>query len=320
MQDMRGSTQIDPQMQAILRQTAVIGRKPFSTLTPSQARAWFDPGFTMLGRERKEVSKIEDRKFRGPAGEIPVRIYTPFGKGPFGGLIYFHGGAFVVGNLDTHDAICRDLTAGAGCVTISVDYRLAPEHKFPAAPEDCYAATRCAYDIGKHFNVDPNRIAVGGDSAGGNLAAVVAQMARDRRCPRIVFQLLMYPVTDAVNETPSQREFKDEFTISKADVDWSYGHYLSDTDRMNPYASPGLAKSFVGLPSAYVLTAEFDPLRDEGEAYAEVLRRASVKVKLKRYEGVCHGFVSFASVLDVGKRAIADCCAELRASIGGQRL
>jgi acetyl esterase len=205
-------------------------------------------------------------------------------------------------------------------VTISVDYRLAPEHKFPAAPEDCYAATRCAYDIGKHFNVDPNRIAIGGDSAGGNLAAVVAQMARDRRCPRIVFQLLMYPVTDAVNETPSQREFKDEFTISKADVDWSYGHYLSDIDRMNPYASPGLAKSFVGLPSAYVLTAEFDPLRDEGEAYAEVLRRASVKVKLKRYEGVCHGFVSFASVLDVGKRAIADCCAELRASIGGQRL
>jgi acetyl esterase len=274
----------------------------------------------MLGRERKEVSKTEDRKFQGPNGEITIRIYTPFGKGPFGGLIYFHGGAFVVGNVDTHDAICRDLTSGAGCVRISVDYRLAPEHKFPAAPEDCYAATRCAYDSGRQFNVDPNRIAVGGDSAGGNLAAVVAQMARDRRGPRIVFQLLMYPVTHAVNETPSQREFKDEFTISKADVDWSYGHYLSEGDRMNPCASPGLSKSFAGLPSAYVLTAEFDPLRDEGEAYAEALRRASVKVKLKRYKGVCHGFVSFAAVLDVGRRAIAYCCAELRTSIGGYSL
>ncbi len=305
-------------MRAILRQATVIGRKPLHTLTPSEARAWFDPRVTILDMKRKEVSKIEERKLQGPAGEIPVRIYMPFGKGPFGCLIYFHGGAFVVGNLDTHDAICCDLTAGAGCVTISVDYRLAPEHKFPAAPEDCYSATRCAYDTAEQINVDPNRIAVGGDSAGGNLAAVVAQMARDRRGPKIAFQLLLYPLTDAVNETRSQREFsKDQFTISKADVDWSYSHYLSDGERMIPYASPGLANSLVGLPSAYVLTAEFDPLRDEAEAYAEALRVAGVKVTLRRYKGVCHGFVGLASVLDAGKRAIADCCAELRTAIGG---
>jgi acetyl esterase len=304
-------------MQAILRQTAVVGRKPLHTLTPSEARAWLDPRFVMLGGERKEVSKVQNRKFHGPSGDIPVRIYVPFGKGPFGGLIYFHGGAFVIGNLDTHDAICRGLTAGAGCVTISVDYRLAPEHKFPAAPEDCYAVTKLLYGYGSQINVDPSRVAVGGDSAGGNLAAVVSQMARDLNGPRIAFQLLIYPVIDAVNETPSHREFcKDEFTISTADLNWSYRNYfLNDHDRMDPYASPGLAKSFVGLPPAYVLTAEIDPLRDEGETYAEMLRNANVSVKLKRYEGVCHGFVSFASVLDVGKRAIADCCDALRTAI-----
>ncbi|HXR25586.1 MAG TPA: alpha/beta hydrolase, partial [Candidatus Binataceae bacterium] len=192
-----------------------------------------------------------------------------------------------------------------------------PEHPFPAAPEDCYAATKCAFDNAKSINIDPNRIAVGGDSAGGNLAAVVSLMARDRGGPKVAFQLLIYPATDCVNETPSQREFaKDGYILSTTDMNWFYGHYLTAADKVNPYACPALAKNLAGLPPAYVMTAAIDPLRDEGEAYGAKLREAGVKVKVKRYEGVCHGFVSMAAMVDVGKQAIADCCAELRTAIG----
>ncbi|HJU29252.1 MAG TPA: alpha/beta hydrolase, partial [Candidatus Binataceae bacterium] len=200
---------------------------------------------------------------------------------------------------------------------VSVDYRLAPEHKFPAAPEDCYAATKWVAENARSLNIDANRIAVGGDSAGGNLAAVVAQMARDRGGPKIAFQLLVYPATDCANESPSQREFtQDGYILSRADMDWFYGHYLSAADKTNPYVCPALAKSLAGLPPAFVITAEVDPLRDEGEAYGEALRKAGVKVKAKRYNGVCHGFFSMAALIDKGKEAIADGCAELRVAIG----
>ncbi len=309
--------QIDPQMQAILDMAAKAGGKPFHDMAPVEARQVADAMFAAFRGTPKEVAKITDMKIPGPAGEIPLRVYTPSGAGPFGCLVFFHGGGWVIGNIETHDVVCREFTAGAGVVTVSVDYRLAPEHRFPAAPEDCYAATKCAFDNAKSINIDPNRIAVGGDSAGGNLAEVVSQMARDRGGPKVAFQLLIYPATDCVNETPSQREFaKDGYILSTADMHWFYGHYLTAADKTNPYACPAVAKNLAGLPPAYVMTAAIDPLRDEGEAYGAKLREAGVKVKVKRYEGVCHGFVSFASMVEVGKQGIADCCAELRASIG----
>jgi acetyl esterase len=309
--------QLDPQMKAILDQAAAAGAQPFHTMTPAQARTAIDTMFQAFRGQPKEVAKSEDRKIPGPAGDIPVRIYTPAGSGPFGALVYFHGGGWVIGNIETHDVTCRELTHVTPCVTVSVDYRLAPEHKFPAGPEDCYAATKWVADNARSVNVDPNRIAVGGDSAGGNLAAAIALMARDRGGPKLAYQLLIYPAIDAADETPSHREFtKDGYILSRADMEWFWGYYLADKHRTNPYACPSRAKSLAGLPPAFVLTAEFDPLRDEGEAYAQALRKAGVAVTAKRYDGVCHGFVSMAALLDAGKRAVAECCAELRGAIG----
>ncbi|HVN90760.1 MAG TPA: alpha/beta hydrolase [Candidatus Binataceae bacterium] len=309
---------IDPQMKALLDMAnSAPGARPFHDMTPVEARQAAEVMFAAFRAGAKAVAKVTDMKIPGPAGEIPIRVYTPAGTGPFGCLVFFHGGGWVIGSIETHDTLCRELTVGAGVVTVSVDYRLAPEHKFPAAPEDCYAATKCAYDSAKSINVDPNRIAVGGDSAGGNLAAVVSQMARDRGGPKIAYQYLIYPATDCSDETPSQREFAlDGYILSRADMEWFYGHYLNAPDKTNPYACPGVAKNLAGLPPAFVITASIDPLRDEGETYAEALRKAGVQVKAKRYEGVCHGFLSMASMVDLGKQAIADSCAELRAAIG----
>lgn len=311
--------QLDPQMKAVLDQAAAAGGKPFHQLTPVEARQAIDTMFAAFRGTPVEVGKVEDRKIPGPAGQIPVRIYTPAGAGPFAALVYFHGGGWVIGNIETHDATCRQLTAGAGCVTISVDYRLAPEHKFPAGPEDCYAAAKWVADNARSLNVGENRLAVGGDSAGGNLAAVVALMARDRGGPKVAFQLLIYPATDCADDTPSHREFAQvspDYILSRADMEWFWGHYLGPTDKSNPIACPALAKSLANLPPAFVITAEVDPLRDEGEAYAEALRKAGVNVKLKRYNGVCHGFFSMASMIDKGRQAVADSCAELRSALG----
>jgi acetyl esterase len=310
--------QLDPQMKAVLDQAAAAGGKAFHDMTPSEARTAIDTMFAAFRGTPKPINKIEDRKIPGPAGQIPARIYTPAGSGPFGALVFFHGGGWVIGNIETHDVTCRDLADGSGCVTISVDYRLAPEHKFPAAPEDCYAATKWVAENARALNIDPNRIAVGGDSAGGNLSAVVSQMARDRGGPKIAFQLLVYPATDCANESASQREFaQDGYILSRADMDWFYGHYLNGpADRSNPMVSPALAKSLTNLPPAFLLTAEVDPLRDEGEAYAAALTNAGVKVKSRRYNGVCHGFFSMAALIDAGKRAIADSCEELRGALG----
>jgi acetyl esterase len=309
--------QLDPQMKAVLEQAAATGGKPFHTMSPAEARAAIDTMFAAFRGTPVEVHKIENRNIPGPDGPIPIRIYTPAGSGPFGALIYFHGGGWVIGNIETHDVSCRQLTAGSECVTVSVDYRLAPEHKFPAGPEDCYAATKWAADNTRALNVDPNRFAVGGDSAGGNLAAAVAQLARDRGGPKLAFQLLIYPATDCANDTASQREFaEDGYILSRADMDWFWGHYLGPNDRTNPIACPARAKNLANLPAAFVLTAEADPLRDEGEAYAEAMRRAGVDVRLKRYNGVCHGFFSMAALIDKGKQAVADACEALRIAIG----
>jgi acetyl esterase/lipase len=306
---------LDPQVKVLLDQMAAAKQPAFHSQTPADARKAMGALLDVFGAG-PEVHKVEDRKIPGPAGDIPVRIYTPAGK-PNGILVYFHGGGWVVGDLASHDYSCRALTNEAGCTVVSVDYRLAPEHKFPAGPEDCYAATQWVAKNAASLGSDADHIAVGGDSAGGNLAAAISLMARDRGGPRIRHQMLIYPVTDAAMDTPSQQEFTaDGFVLSKLDMEWFWGHYLQNKkDGENPYASPIRAGNLKNLPPAHIITASHDPLRDEGEAYGEALKKAGNKVKVKRYEGVVHGFFSLQAVLDQGKTATHDLAAEMNASL-----
>ena len=228
----------------------------------------------------------------------------------------FHGGGWVIGDLDTADRQSREVCRGTGALVVSVDYRLAPEHRFPAAAEDCYAATRWAAEHASDHEGDATRLAVAGDSAGGNLAAVVAQMARDRGGPRLVFQLLVYPVTDGVdNDWPSYRDNGDGYLLTTAAMGWFWNHYApSAADRRNPYASPLKAESLAGLPPALVMTAEFDPLRDEGEAYARALATAGVDAELVRYDGFIHGFFSHTGTIPATRKAMEKACNALSAA------
>ncbi|MGO9606295.1 MAG: alpha/beta hydrolase [Candidatus Binataceae bacterium] len=309
---------LDPQMKAMLDFANAAGPMFLRAETPEQARGKMQALLEARPVEPPPLYRVEDRHIPGPHGEIPIRIYTSEGRVPKGVLVYFHGGGWVLGSVTTHDVLCRSIAIAAGCIVVSVDYRLAPEHKFPAAPEDCYAATKWVAANAASFGGDPNRIAVGGDSAGGNLATVVALMARDRGGPSLSFQLLFYPAISAANDTPSQKEFsEDGFVLSRADMEWFWNHYLNGpADRKNPLACPNAAGNLAGLPPALVQTASHDPLRDEGERYAEQMRKAGVKVTLTRYDGVTHGFVSFADVLDKGKAAIKEAADALRAIFG----
>lgn len=305
---------LDPQVKAFLDQMAALGTPALNTLSPTDARKAFDllaqlPG----GLTPEPVAKVEDRLIPGPAGRIRLRVYTPQGQAPFPVLVFFHGGGFVIGSIESHDELCRALTNGVGCVVVSVDYRLAPEHKFPAAVEDCYAATTWVSQNAKDIGADSTHIAVGGDSAGGNLAAVVALIAKDSGRLPLSFQLLMYPTTDAAMSMPSVRENADGYFLTRADMVWFLSLYLrDDADRDNPRVSPLRAHTFHGLPPALVITAEFDPLRDEGEAYAAKLREAGVKVTSTRYGGMIHGFVSMP--FDQGKKAKQEVVSALRSA------
>jgi acetyl esterase len=235
------------------------------------------------------VARVEDRLVPGPVTDTPVRIYTPQGTGSFGILVYFHGGGWVLGSLESSDAACRNICNGARCIVVSVNYRHAPEHKCPAAAEDSYAATVWAARNAASLGGDAQRLAVGGSSAGGNLAAVTALMARDRGGPQIRYQLLMVPVLNHAYDTRSYQDNAEGYGLTRARMQWFWDHYLgSAADGANVYASPLRAPDFTGLPPAFVMTAEFDPLRDEGEAYAERLREAGVAVKYKCYEGMVH--------------------------------
>ena len=304
---------LHPKSQEFLDQLAAAGMPPLGSLPVPETREAFK-GVAAFGGPPETLARVEERKIGGPAGEMPVRIYTPEAKGSTPLLVYFHGGGWVIGTLDTHDGVCRHLAKQSQAVVVSVDYRLAPEHKFPAAAEDCYAATCWAADNAASLGADPKRLAVGGDSAGGNLAAVVSLMARDRGKPKIGFQMLIYPVTDHAYETASYRDNADGYLLTKDAMVWFWNHYLTGAgDSANAYASPLRAKSFTGLPPAMVVTAEFDPLRDEGEAYAAKLREAGVPVKLKRYDGLVHGFFSMIGFFDQAKQAVGEAAAEIKA-------
>ena len=251
----------------------------------------------------------------GPAGPIPVRVYTPAGKEKKPGLVFFHGGGFVICDLDSHDTTCRELATGADCVVVSVDYRLAPEAKFPAAPEDCFAATQWTAREADHLGIDVDRIAVAGDSAGGNLAAVVALMCRDQGGPDLVHQLLIYPVTDHGFETESYQKNGEGYFLTRDMMRWFWHHYLeTDADGANPLASPLRAPNLSDLPDATVLTAEYDPLRDEGRAYSEKLQKAGIRVDYTDYPGVFHGFFAMTSELPRARQALEDACAALKAA------
>ncbi|MFQ5665439.1 MAG: alpha/beta hydrolase [Candidatus Binatia bacterium] len=305
---------LHPQVHRLLEQFTAMGAPPLNTLSPPDARR-AAAALASLHGAGEPVAKVEDGTITGPAGQLPVRIYTPAGNGPFPALLYFHGGGWVIGDLDTMDGPCRVLTNAAGCVVVSVGYRLAPEHKFPAAMEDAVAATQWVTAHAGSLNADPARVAVGGDSAGANLAAAVALATRDRGELPLAYQLLVYPVTDAACDTASYRENADGYLLTKDMMLWFWHHYLrSDADRCDPRASPLRARSLRGLPPALVITAEFDPLRDEGEAYAARLRDAGVFVQHTRYDGMIHGFFGMASVLDTARAALAEAALALRSA------
>lgn len=294
---------LDPQAKFVLQQLEAAGAPPMETLTPEQARASSD--FSLLAGAPEEVAKVENRKIPVSDGNIQIRIYTPDGEGPFPVLVYYHGGGWVIGDLDTVDVPCRMLANRANCVVVSVDYRLAPEHKFPTAAEDSYAAVQWVAENAAEINVDSSRIAVGGDSAGGNLAAVTALMAKDKGGPNLSYQLLFYPVTNHSFDTASYTENADGYLLTKNTMVWFWNHYLrNDEDGKNPYASPLRAEDLTGLPPALVITAGFDPLRDEGEAYASRLKEAGIPVEATRYEGMIHGFFWMPGILEQARNVI----------------
>jgi acetyl esterase len=308
---------LDPDMKALLDQMAAAKLQSFHQMTPQAAREQM--ARRTAAADVEPVARVEDRVIPGPNGDIPVRIYTPNGSGPFGAFVYFHGGGWVVGNIQMTDQPCRMITNASGCVTISVDYRLAPEYKFPAGPEDCYAVTKWVAENATTIGCDPTRIAVGGTSAGATLATATALMARDRGGPKIAFQLLVYPATQRELDTQSHKQFATDgyYILSRADMEWFWGHYLaSDADAANPYACPARAKTLAGLPPALVITAEFDPLRDEGEAYAARLGEEGIATILLRYDGVTHGFFGMPAFIEKSRRAIAEASAALRSAIG----
>jgi len=265
--------------------------------------------------EPPPVASVEDRVIPGPAGDLPVRIYTPDGDGPRPVIAYFHGGGFVFCSIDTHDGTVRRLANATGAVVVSVEYRLAPEHCFPAAVEDCYAATVWTHGYASEVGADPHQLVVAGDSAGGNLAAVVAQMARDRGAPPIAFQVLVYPVIDAGCDSSSYTENAQGYFLEKADMQWFWSQYLgAGADGADPLASPCRAADLSRLPPAFVITAEYDPLRDEGEGYADALQAAGVPVTMRRYDGMIHGFVSMPMLFPEADEAMERIGGALRAA------
>ena len=306
---------VHPQVSQLLDAMAEIGGPALNEMDPVAARTMYK-AMAAFGKA-EEVARIDDRLVPGPAGEIPVRVYTPAAAVgcavPL--LVWLHGGGWVIGDLDTADATARSLANRSGVVVVSVDYRLAPEHRAPAALDDSMAVLTWAVENAELLGVDASRVGVGGDSAGGNLAAALCLRVRDQLGPGIDFQLLVYPVVDCTLDHPSMEENAEGYFLTKDAMVWFVDHYLGDADPTDPSVSPLLAPSLADLPPALVITAEFDPLRDEGEAYAARLREAGVEVEAIRYDGQVHGFVGMAAMLDDGRHALDRAGAALRAAL-----
>jgi acetyl esterase len=300
---------LDPQVEELRAKRAADNVPQLYTQTLAEARADDLAAIQAGGGEVEPVHHVEDRK---TSAGIPLRIYRPAGDGPLPTLVYFFGGGWTLGSIETADGVCRRLANLVPCQVITVGYRLAPENPFPAAVNDCHQATQWIAANAVELGVDVARMAVGGDSAGGNLAAATTLLARDSG-PALAGQLLVYPNTLYGSDTASMRAGDDPFLFNRTSVNWYWKHYLtSEADGTNPLASPLLASSHAGLPPALIITAEYDPIRDEGEFYAEKLYAAGVPTELSRYDGMVHGFFTMSGVLDGARKAVAESATWLR--------
>ncbi|GCE28973.1 putative lipase/esterase [Dictyobacter alpinus] len=308
---------LDPQVATYLRDMAIIdAAEPAPDLPLAQQRLQSQQRDIEQAGEPEAVAKITDHTIVGPASAIPLRIYTPEGSGPFPVLLYFHPGGWVFGSIEASDPVCRAIARHTPCIVVSVGYRLAPEHKFPAAPEDCYAATQWVADHAHEFNGDPQRIAVGGDSAGGNLAAVVTLMARDQHGPELCFQVIIYGETDYYEPgTPSYTTYAAGYGLTKAEMSWLWDQYIDRKEHAtHPYASPLRATDLSKLPPVLIITAEYDTVRDEAELYAQRLQEAGVPVQLTRYQGMIHSFFRMFTIFDRSKVALKEITSALAAA------
>ena len=306
---------VHPQVKQLLDALAQAAGPPLDQLSPAEARQ----AYKLLSAmdQGEEVSRVDDRALPAVDRDIPVRVYTPAAADGVDAplLLWIHGGGWVLGDLDTADATARALANRSGAVVVSVDYRLAPEHPAPAALDDCAAALSWCLENAELLGIDAARVAVGGDSAGGNLAAALCLRERDEFGPQLAFQLLVYPVTDCTMSHPSIEENGEGYFLTSATMRWFIDHYLGDLDPKDPSVSPLHASDLSGLPPALVITASLDPLRDEGEAYAAALREAGTPVELVRYDGMIHGFVGMAALLDDGREALDRAGAALRSAL-----
>jgi acetyl esterase len=309
---------VDPQIQALLDKGT--GVPATHTLPVPVARAQYEARIALMAPPA-EIASVREETIDGPGGPLRLRIYTPQGTGRFPLLVFFHGSGFVLCSLDTHDGMCRNLCSGAACVVASVDYRLAPEHKFPAGTDDCLHAARWAAAHATEIGADATRIAVAGDSAGATMAAVTVLRVRDEGGPALCGQLLLYPVTDYYAPgTPSYSENAEGYGLTRETMKWFWDHYLNDpSEGAHPHAAPLRAPVLSGLPPALVITAEYDPLRDEGEIYAQKLRSSGVPAELSRYRGVNHGFMFWVGVVDKAGAAMNEACDWLRGIFAQQR-
>lgn len=305
---------LDPQIQDVLKLVEQAGYPEYWQLTPAAARAQFEKTAPILDARPLPLHRVEDRDIPGPGGALPVRVYWPHDSTePLPLLVWLHGGGFVLGGLDSYDAICRQLAHRIGCIVVSVAYRLAPEHKFPAAVEDSVAALNWTAAHAAELGGDAQRLAIAGDSAGGNLAAVTSILARDAGGPALRHQLLIYPCTAPQPGTPSHFRYAEGYLLNHHDVLWFYDHYLnSPADRRDFRYAPLLAEDLSNLPPAMVIVAGFDPLHDEGVAYAERLRAAGNPVELVDYPGMVHAFYSMSGTVDTARDALARSAQALR--------
>ncbi|RTL71757.1 MAG: alpha/beta hydrolase [Hyphomicrobiales bacterium] len=311
---------LDPDCKRVHELYALANRPPLETLTPAEAREGYRRATTILASDPVDVGEVRDLAATGPAGAIPLRLYRPKGanpQAPLPALVFFHGGGWTIGDFDTHDAVCRALCAESGVAVLAVDYRMAPEHRFPAAAEDAYAATAWIAANSKTLAIDPTRLAVGGDSAGGNLSAVVALMARDKGGPALKLQVLIYPAVDFTMSAKSFETNGDVLPLTRAAVVWFRDHYLGpDLEIVGRdwRASPIFA-DLKGLPPAYVVTAGYDVLCDEGKAYADKLETAGVSVERAHFPGMIHGFVTMGKYVQAAQTALSDCANAIKRAL-----
>jgi len=313
---------LDPQIEFVIGLVKKANAPEFWQLTPDQAREQYSLRVAKLA-VKEPILRTEDRRIPGPGSHIPIRIYTPREARPgekLPVLLWFHGGGFVIGSIDTHDSVCRMLANQADCIVVSADYRLAPECKFPAAVADCEAALKWVALHAVEFGADPQAIGVGGDSAGANLATVVAILARDAGHPKIAFQLLIYPCAAPEPETPSHYKFAEGYVLSRNTITWFFRLYQRSRADSNDFRfAPLIADDLANLPPALVLVAGYDPLRDEGVDYAKRLIEAGNRVRLVNYEGMIHGFILMGGAVDDAKRAVAESAQALREAFAATR-